>query len=971
MSGLEIASPSFIPDRPLLKAHKALPRRRENIHSLEHDLIPIGIQTSEHDFNRDSNGSSLAASAPTLPLTPPSQPKEAVSEQEDLTPRKSSVQQRDEVLPVSTPTHQLSPPTPDTTPPREMSKTPRAGEGYYSLQPPSMSSRTQSFTTAREAISDEEKEAMSAKNTPTIYPSRKKPSKLRHSLPTTNSSSSELGAPSNSASTSDRTRNRELLDPHVFGSFDGQWTHRREGEPATSSVGLKQNRSETRRKNKGRKPRGSTPSTNPSSNADVSERTDSRERSLRERVQDSQNVDITASVEKFGQDIGWVSGVDDPFNLSDRVNSWRYSGLSTTSTVEAMVIDSQPQVKRTLRHTEKNPSLRSASSPVPNSNRNSMTSDGSQRRLVHKSGRISNQNRWSVTSDMSVPVSTNSSPRRRKGQEHEIIPVVVIPERRSSLKSSAPSSRNHSMTRSQNSSRRPTTAPDNGSGSFDIPRRRKRTMSESLPSAGSSRDMDNRRGREFTPTIPARRSSLSAPTSRNNSRTTSLTSEALQHHRRATATEPSQKSESEKASQPQIPPQKPSEKSPVLSSSPNEATLEPVRSNPEPSFRDSGTNTDDILALRRRSFLATPFTQPSIQSSSPGPIEINEAKAVSLFSHNNKSLFLVDQYMQPESRAVQRLRTSPGGLGVSAKPQTPPPTSHPVAPNFDSPLRNPRSAPQPPVFKIIPPTPAQEIERRFGNASPVALGNTSPLARRIGSVRRALSGRRRRLSSEPFPSPFSRSLWSRTNASARNRKAGEDIDSRLHPLWRPRGFWDDVSESESDDEEYFGDQGYGGDAGVGRAGDRDSDYIVSNSLGIPQKRVIFDGPLSLVRRIQGSRPSHGNLAARHGSRDRIQRPISPRHRRGRRVHSVPALGLQFRFMSFRDVQERIELSRQRRDEARREARREKLRKSIGEKVLVDSSATATAPRGSGGEAFQGRRAGEGRNGNAHANANMM
>ena len=697
MSTLEFAHTPYISERPLLKAHKALPRRRDTVLSFDHDVPSIEVPTSGHDIHRASNGSSLAASAPALPLTPPSHPKEG-SESEDLLSRNSPVDYPHDVPRISTPTHLLSPPTPDTTPPRDMaSRTPRIGEGYYSLQPPSISSRAQSFTTAKEVISDEEKEAISAKNTPVLNPGKQRTSRLRHPLQTSESSSSEqLQTPSNSAGTSDRTRNnRELLAPHVFDSFDSQWTHRREAEPATSSTRLKRNRPETRRRNKNKAtaPRGSTPPTNPSSgsNADVSERTESRERSLRERVHDSQNADISASVEKFGEDIGWVSVVDDPFNLSDRVNSWRYSGVSTTSTVEAMVIDSPPKVKRTLRHTGKNPSLRSASSPVPQSNRNSLTSDGgSQRRLVHKAGQISNQNRWSVASDMSMPASVTSSPQRRKQQEQEVIPVVVIPERRSSLKSSAPSSRNHSMSRSRSSSRRPTTAPDSGIGSFDIPRRRKRTMSESLPSAGSSRDMD-RRGRGFAPSIPARSSSLSAPTSRNNSRTTSLTSDTLQHHRRATDSKPAPPANGPVKLGNVL------QKSPVIiRSPPKEAVLEPVSRPAEPAFRNSGSNTeDDIMALRRRSFLATPFTQPSIQSSSPGPIEINEAKAVSLFSHNNKSLFLVDQYMHPESRAVQQLRPSPRGLrlGTESRPQTPEVPAQSVIPDYDSPLRNPRAPP--------------------------------------------------------------------------------------------------------------------------------------------------------------------------------------------------------------------------------------------------------------------------------------
>lgn len=544
----------------------------------------------------------------------------------------------------------------------------------------------------------------------------------------------------------------------------------------------------------------------------------------------------------------------------DRVNTWRLSGCSTTSTIEAMVIELPQQVRRTLRHSGKRASLRSVSSPNPPSTRTSLESSAeSQRRLVRKSARITNRDRRSISSDM-ASVTSSQLP-----QKLEVIPVVVIPERRSSLKASASSSRNNSKTRSQGSGRRPTTAPEGSRGTMDMPlRQRKRTMSDSMPSTSDSRGRGLGR-----PPVPPRSSSLSAPTSRNNSRTTSLTSESLRLHTEAMQKQP--------------PPSDPASPRIILSED---------RRGSEALERLS--HQDDAERLRAPSFH---FTQASVVSSSPGPVEINEATAVTFFPHNNESVLLIDPKQQPESRAVQALRGRPLDAPVDAET----PQQSPTPANVDSPLKNPRPPPDPPAFKVIPPTPMDEEEsRQFGEEQE----RSSRLSRRLGSVRRALSGRRQ-----------SASPWS---ASATNRAAGRDMDSRLHPFWQPRGFWDDIKSDDGDPAD--------------REDSRQEEEFVSNSLGLPQKRVIFSGPISLARRMsqrtRGHRSSHGSVGRSLGCG--IMRPRSPYQRRVRfasRMH-VPV-------MMLRDLQRRVRRARQLRQEAKWEARREKLKQSIGEKTLVD------------------------------------
>jgi hypothetical protein len=235
-------------------------------------------------------------------------------------------------------------------------------------------------------------------------------------------------------------------------------------------------------------------------------------------------------------------------------------------------------------------------------------------------------------------------------------------------------------------------------------------------------------------------------------------------------------------------------------------------------------------------------------------------------------------------------------------------------------LRNPRPPPKPPVPNVIPPTPEDEADRQLRVADDGAeLNGNNP--RRFGSLRRRMV--------RPRSDSLDRFVRSLSVTSAKNRKAGRDIDSRLHPFWRPRRFWDDSPESEE---------------APPQATHIEPDQIISNSLGMPQPRVVFDGP-SLARRS----PFQGTNPRRHPKRSSAlvgATMFSPEALRSqtslhqRRMLSLSWWRLRLRLGSVRNLRRRLRRSLQHREEAKREARREKLKQKIGEAVLVGSSMQA-------------------------------
>ncbi|EXJ83287.1 hypothetical protein A1O1_06906 [Capronia coronata CBS 617.96] len=614
-----------------------------------------------------------------------------------------------------------------------------------------------------------------------------------------------------------------------------------------------------------------------------------RDQSLRDRLLEAQKQDPSASTEKFADIIGWNNLVpiegDSSENLAmTHEDTRRLSGISATSTIGAFVFEQNqlPSRRATLRHMNKHESLRSVSSPLPSSNRNSMTSNSdSPRRLVHKEARLSNQIRWSFESEVSRSYSLASSAALPKT---EIIRVAVIPERNSSLSSSYNGSHRQSLSAESARSQSRRTS-DNPPSSWQ----HKRAFSEAV---------ERGRGEEQGPSIPPRSSSLSAPTSRSTSRANSITSEHLRV-RRQQAEKDLRKTldrmESDRLvqnlhdwdleDQAQAP--STSKKSTVARGSFGQKGSRAVSlpgsllSPPDPNGNMPGLflpGTNEWAALRPPSVLETPFSQPSFHSASP---EINEAKAINFFPHNNHSLQLIEPFPVQESRAVQEVqRRNLPSMEV------------------ESPLRNPRRPPEPPQFKVIPPTPGDELEKELVLDGPQALDRT-------GSSRRRGNSRRR---SDSLIDSISRNL---SLKNARNRKANQELDGKLHPFWRPRAFWDDIDVARPElEQEQALDQGR-----------------VRNSLGLPQKRTVITGPVSLVRLMSERRRQKRGIVKQtsHGSLSKL--------RATRRLHKSHSLGLGFHLIGIKDIHQRMLRVKERREDDKREKRREELRRSIGPNVV--------------------------------------
>ncbi|KAL5342632.1 hypothetical protein BJX70DRAFT_394847 [Aspergillus crustosus] len=881
MPSVEVAvsSPASLEhqDRLLLRSHKSLPRRTKANHDGQLSQLSTLGQNGQL-----SDGLPLAT-APILPLTPPGNTlEESPTGTDVLKPTPS-----DSVIAVLTPSKPSHPPTPETTPPRSMASG-RPGLSHFGYI--SSSSRAESFQTAYERISDSETE------TPRPSPPSLSRSNTKRSARSTNSTGQDTLSRIN-VRTRDTTPAGDDESPIPRSSTHSKVPIGRLPQgPEKQSQALGSRRQEAPNVSPPElriRPTRATPKRSRNAVdvevAGVDGRT--RGRSLRDRVETMQEVEDSLEMDLFRQEIGWPSEYDQ-LSATEFGDSRRISGVSTSSTVEAMIIDPPKPARRALRHTEKRLSLRSASSPITKSEHTSIASSSDlQRRLSHKPARITEIDRASIVSDMSI---SGSSTLGAPQQFVDVVPVIVIPQRNSSLKGpSNPNSRNPSISRSRRSSR-PPTAPKSRPGSLDLSRQRKRTVSDSkVPADIRGRGMSR-------PYIPPRSSSLSAPTSQNNSRSTSLTSESLRSHSLAVE-------QLKVKRQPEQPDAKQQRSIPVPT--PNVTEQDTHETTDLPKTQTILIGVEDLNYLRPPSLF---FTPRSIPSSSPGPFEINEVRRVAIFPHNNESLLLVNP--QGQSGLREELRQV-------AQPQTPD-IGHYSSTNVDSPLRNPRPPPQLLVSTAVTKyehNPDQMVGEANGELEAATVSN-----RRSGYKRRGWIARPR---SESFNS-FVRSL---SLNSAKNPKAGKDIDGRLQPFWRPRRFWDDSPETLSPEED-----------GPKTQISQQPDEVISNSLGVPQKRIVFDGPTlpsprpGAKRRIDGYH--RANRETLVGSR--IFTPDALYSQTSLHQRQFPALSwwrLRFRSGMVRSLRWRFRRSVQRRAEGRREARREKLKQSIGEAVLAHSS----------------------------------
>lgn len=919
---MEVQPPSTI---ATFKSHKAFPRRTVVLaasnpkhsvkleRSLEHLSDAYNYSSSERIRSWIPEPSPVQlAPERGLPLTPPSNSNENVDsswiEDSPSKDRAFATTYTSGSSGIVTPVVQRSPPTPETTPPR-VNPTHHSSVAHPASR--QLSSRAESFKTALEELSSDDEAPL--QDVPSVHSAR------QHWLRTAGHERlRDIGLGLGMESEEDDPPLREVAprlpsQTYDFVTFNGAWGGSRDG---LDSIGADENQHSPRigvvRRRK--RPQISNRSS-PTSPKVIQE----APLSLRQRVERSRQSPPSASTERFAEQIQWPlreDGLDIDAKLRE-VDNRRLSQMSATSTVvEAIVIDTPPRRERTLRHTGRICTLNTIGNSSSHSNRSSVISaDRSHQRLLRHAKSPEGGPKRSFVSDSTTSMASSLAKVRQ-----DTVPVIVIPERRSSLKSSAPSSRRLSRTISLTSARqqssRPTTAPDETVGYFDLPSRERRTVSAIVPEFTTSKPK-GRIARETSPSLVAQKSSPSVPTSRNFSRTTSVTSASVIAH----DGEEGQSSQSQ----------------PILQiTEPSDTQIPGL----------DRSSTGDWSAMRPRSTLVTPFSLRSARSSTPGTLEVDEATAVSIYPHTNKSILVVQQLPRRDSQPAEQSTFVAGNANFVIPGPTKRAIIHqsPVTPEdpvfeerhlINSPLKNPREPPQPPDLKIIPPTPANNTPVDDPDRRSVQQPSGSPRTRGpLSMVKRALSSRRY---SESFVSPLSRSLSRRRIVSAHAPSVSDTHESKLHPFWRPRGFWDDLSDSDSE----FGNSG----------------VLVGSPIGMPQPKPTTPSRTSSLSQRFGALRLHGRqrfgwLQDGHRGGDQRRRQsysnsydnenydyefIQP-DRSEERSHNgvvIPRLGYQVQFVGFRGLQERMEKRKERREEGKRERIREKLRGSIG--VVIPAS----------------------------------
>ncbi|KAH8881567.1 hypothetical protein GQ53DRAFT_735037 [Thozetella sp. PMI_491] len=519
-----------------------------------------------------------------------------------------------------------------------------------------------------------------------------------------------------------------------------------------------------------------------------------------------------------------VASNSDSSNSMDHRRTSVMSTRSTASTVvEAILVETAPQRRKTLRHVRKQMGLRDSGSDMSpaSSTTASLSRDDAQRRR-RRMAETSRETRVSTSTFNSI----SSRKARREVVKNGGIPVVVIPDRSSSNKSTRePSLRSTSSRRSKRShslSSVPLSSTSKGKESgpvFERAGRRSRTLSESDGSRrGDQRTID------FPPMIPTRSSSLSAPTSRNASRSGSLTADSLKAHNALQAQHAHQALQ--KAHQD------------LQHLTQRERSVESSRTRDGHEVHGDRLFVDhhgDPSAGKWLSVRNTPFSQASVETNNTSHAEVSEAMAVNIYPHQNTSVLMVNHSSPHSSKPSesssidqkQRLETETPVIKMTTAneygPVTPPQAFS--MDDVDSPLRNPRAPPaipEPPVIQFIPATPsgltpAAEKDKQLGNYYEVAEDKPK---RSLSLLRRTLARRR---NSEYAPSASrTPGLLTRTFSLTRKRRRetadntaqngralaltkypsaddGPADENKLHPFWRPTSFDQDLDDEDWDD----------------------------------------------------------------------------------------------------------------------------------------------------------------------------
>ena len=841
------------------KRHKNLPRP-QSVHSRGSDASPSNKPQSRPNLALDTSATSQVpeprsphalkhqpnkiGNGPELPPTPPTHSRTSSSSHsvlpssptlaEDTAQTPTNAQAR----PPTTPPDQRSPPTPDVTPPQPAGR-PKAMRPHLldrgASRNNTFDSRTDSFRTAREEpISSDDEDGKSTvkaagasgrTSQSTVRKGSGNPKNRMLNPQAIDLALARLEAPTEDTYTP-RTRGE-------LAAFDGDWggtdsmlqdrdddmdqlvTVRKTRQPPTVISRAKRDESDVKEDcNITIAPNGATKAV--------------RNMSLNETSPTSTSKSRSGARSSSGP------SYSDSSVATSHKRSSGVSSRSFTSTVEAFLIDTPqqpPYRQRTLRHVKKQSALRDpvpsfAEPPVPGPERGR----GRSSRPPIANHRLDHGRHDSFASTTTV-ASVASNKARREVWQNGGIPVIVIPDRKGSRSQSRePSLRSTSSKRSkrtQSLSSAPQDALLNkGNGPyFDRPERRSRAYS--LSDSSDTRTID------YPPAIPVRSSSLSAPTSRNTSRVNSMTADSIRARDALQMDVFKQLPES-----PFLANHSKLTKSPPQLGSP---LFAPARTDSEGDGRYDMERFEDTS--RKGPARHTPFSMVSVETNGTAP-EVSEAVAMQLYAHQNSSLLMVNHSARPSgvpevpSEESSHAMSPPHPAITMTEPENEVPVT-PPRPQFtledvDSPLRNPRSPPEPPVeppaiiFTSATPsgaTPAPDKALQMGNYFDTM---AEVPARRPSLVERALNRGRRSSAAYPPNSSKSQGLLKRAFSLPRRRSSEKrrglspntdypvegfspPEEHKLHPFWRPQ--WSD-SEQEDD---------YGDDYHPSREDDEDEE----------------------------------------------------------------------------------------------------------------------------------------------------
>ncbi|KAL9638341.1 MAG: hypothetical protein Q9164_001617 [Protoblastenia rupestris] len=786
MPGTELVSSIETSESPVLgtlKAHKAFPRRNmrhdesmtirptEGAHYSLRETEPTAYTTNERIK------SWIPASVPIRvvpvigrPLTPPLNFRDNFKSWiDDAALRKREFPSKIADSETTTLLVQESPPTPESIPPKILPDVAPQASAPSSHDPPN--SRTESFKTAHEDLSSEDEYG-------DLDPRSLHQSRQKWLRPASVSKEKRVGLGLGLESEEDDEPTPKGVTPELdkkdeeFITFNGIWGG---DTPERIHDQLRQHTRKALRNNLHQTPLvQSEESPIPSKLDTHAEAMSKQTSSLREGVKLNRSMPPGASTESFTDQIQWPLK-NDSCDLDAEireVNEKRLSQASTNSTVvAAMVLDSPPKRRRTLRHTGKILDPSAVDTTPTHSNRSSMVSTRHSLRRRDRAVRSPDDDlRSSFMAETSEDVAISIA-----GQRND--PLVLIPDRRSSLQSSTESTKRLSKTfsvASRQQSSRPTTAPEEIKGYFEMPRRDARTVSVMIQQARPAKLEDNIDNKLASSPIPQKALS-SVPTSSAISRSASVTSGGMITHF--------------------TPASPPSQCHGTMASPDIQEAHESVS---DPAL------TGDWSSFRPRSAMVTPFSLRSAHSSTPGTLEVNEATALSIHPHTNKSILVIQEIASKDkSKPREQSAIVAANASIAIPGSSTPTIQQELLPRqiVDSPLQNPRDAPQPPEFiKVIPPTPANapsssEDTRLERNT----LTNAKIVSAPWSSIRRAFSTRRY---SESVRAPLFRTLSLR-DAAEHPRFSfveNDERENRLHPEWQPRRHFNGADDSDSERE---------------------------------------------------------------------------------------------------------------------------------------------------------------------------